>query len=183
TTNFSDLVSEQAINTDYSKPYPFYLAYAIEDEVKNLGDPREWQAEWKWDGIRGQMIKRNNELFVWSRGEELMTEKFPEYEILKTLLPNGTVLDGEIISGKPSAVNSNLSFDVLPFANLQTRIGRKNITKKQLQEAPVIFIVYDLLEYNNEDCREKSMAERRAILESIIQPLQHPAIFLSPAIS
>jgi DNA ligase-1 len=73
------------------------LAYAIEDEVSTLGEPNEWQAEWKWDGIRGQIIKRNHELFVWSRGEELMTEKFPEYHALKNHLPNGVVLDGEII--------------------------------------------------------------------------------------
>ena len=104
TTNFPDLLSEHAVTTDYSKPYPFYLAYAIEDEVNTLGEPNEWQAEWKWDGIRGQIIKRNHELFVWSRGEELMTEKFPEYHALKNHLPNGVVLDGEIIPYKsPSA--------------------------------------------------------------------------------
>ena len=182
TTSFAALMDEQGESIDHSKPYPFYLAYAVEEELQGLGDPAEWLAEWKWDGIRGQIIKRNNELFVWSRGEELMTDKFPEYEILKTLLPDGTVLDGEIISGQNSSAGNNLAFEVLPFANLQTRIGRKNITKKNLQEAPVIFIVYDLLEYNGEDCREKSMSERRAILENIIQPLQHPAIFLSPTI-
>jgi len=183
TTTFSTLMNEQGSTIDHSKPYPFYLAYAVEEDLKGLGDPAEWQAEWKWDGIRGQIIKRNNELFVWSRGEELMTEKFPEYEILKTLLPDGTVLDGEIISGRPSSTGNNLAFEVLPFANLQTRIGRKNITKKNLQEAPVIFIVYDLIEYNGEDYRENSLNERRAILENIIQQLRHPAIFLSPVIS
>ncbi|MGN6542613.1 MAG: ATP-dependent DNA ligase, partial [Ginsengibacter sp.] len=117
TTSFNDLLSETVAVTDFSKPYPFYLAYAIDDSVENLGEPELWQAEWKWDGIRGQMIKRNNELFVWSRGEELMTDKFPEYFILKDLLPDGIVLDGEIIpavDGRP-----------LPFAVLQTRIGRK----------------------------------------------------------
>ena len=77
--SFDELLSESAVTTDFSKPYPFYLAYALEDEPASLGEPDEWQAEWKWDGIRGQLIKRNNELFVWSRGEELLTEKFPEY--------------------------------------------------------------------------------------------------------
>ena len=174
TISFSSLLEKEASGTDHSKPYPFYLAYALEDEPVSLGDPSEWQAEWKWDGIRGQMIKRNNELFVWSRGEELMTEKFPEYFILKDLLPDGLVLDGEIIparEGKP-----------LPFAVLQTRIGRKNITKKQLMEAPISFFVYDLLEYNYEDWRGKTLEERRNKMRAILQNIHHDSIQLSPVI-
>ena len=175
TTSFEDLLSEHAVTTDHSKPYPFYLAYAIEDEVTSLGEPHQWQAEWKWDGIRGQMIKRNDELFVWSRGEELMTEKFPEYHSLKNHLPNGIVLDGEIIpseNGRP-----------LPFALLQTRIGRKNITKKQLTEAPITFFAYDLLEYEGNDIRETMLAERRTLLEKIVGETNHSALLLSPVIS
>ena len=174
TTSFNELLNETVAVTDFSKPYPFYLAYAIDDSVENLGAPELWQAEWKWDGIRGQMIKRNKELFVWSRGEELMTDKFPEYFILKDLLPDGVVLDGEIIpavDGKP-----------LPFAVLQTRIGRKNISKKQLQEAPISFFAYDLLEYNYEDWREKSLIERRNQLEEILSPIQNKAIQISEVI-
>ena len=174
TTSFSNLLSNEGADADHSKPYPFYLAYALEDEAASLGEPNEWQAEWKWDGIRGQIIKRNNELFVWSRGEELMTEKFPEYFILKDLLPDGIVLDGEIISavdGKP-----------MPFAALQTRIGRKNITKKQLQEAPIAFFVYDLIEFDGEDWREKTLEERRNKMEEILQNIDHPSIQLSPVI-
>jgi DNA ligase-1 len=174
TTSFNDLLSETVTVTDFSKPYPFYLAYAIDDSVENLGEPEFWQAEWKWDGIRGQMIKRNNELFVWSRGEELMTDKFPEYFILKDLLPDGIVLDGEIIpavDGKP-----------LPFAVLQTRIGRKNISKKQLQEAPISFFAYDLLEYNYEDWREKPLIERRNKLEEIFWSFQNKSIQISEKI-
>ncbi|MBC7721381.1 MAG: ATP-dependent DNA ligase [Pedobacter sp.] len=163
TTSFTDLLSETHAGKDFSKPYPFYLAYALEAEPTTLGDINEWQAEWKWDGIRGQIIKRNNELFVWSRGEELMTDKFPEYQILKVLLPNGTVLDGEIIPTKDLLP--------LPFSLLQTRIGRKNITKKQLQEAPISFFAYDLLEYNFEDYRTKPLVERRLMLENIINTL------------
>ncbi|MDH7462684.1 ATP-dependent DNA ligase [Chitinophagaceae bacterium 26-R-25] len=176
-TTFSALLHESS--TDVSKPYPFYLAYAIEGEPAELGTPHEWQAEWKWDGIRGQIIKRNNELFVWSRGEELITEKFPEYHFLKDKLPDGIVMDGEIISGR----QNDEGFVVLPFANLQTRIGRKNISKKQLLEAPVIFIAYDLLEYNHEDWREKTMQERRIQLEQIVAGLHSSAVFLSPEIS
>jgi len=174
TTSFNELLSESASFADFSKPYPFYLAYAIDDNVESLGDIDHWQAEWKWDGIRGQIIKRNNELFVWSRGEELMTDKFPEYFILRDQLPDGVVLDGEIIpavDGKP-----------LPFAVLQTRIGRKNIGKKQLQEAPISFFVFDLLEYNYEDWREKKLTERREKLEEIILPIQGNAIQISKKI-
>jgi len=186
TTNFSDLLSEQAITTDYSKPYPFYLAYAIEDEVNTLGEPNEWQAEWKWDGIRGQIIKRNHQLFVWSRGEELMTEKFPEYHTLKNHLPNGVVLDGEIIpyrSPSASFAGANVEGAPLPFALLQTRIGRKNVTKKQLIEAPITFFAYDLLEYEGNDVRETLLVERRILLEKIVKEINHPALLLSPVIS
>ncbi len=174
TTGFETLLSEQAIAIDYSKPYPLYLAYALEEDITALGDPREWQAEWKWDGIRGQLIKRNDQLFVWSRGEELMTEKFPEYFVLKDLLPNGIVLDGEIMpfdGSKP-----------LPFGILQTRIGRKTVTKKQLQEAPVTFFVYDLLELDGEDYREHTLQERRQQLERIVKDIHHPVLQLSPLI-
>ncbi|MES2649755.1 MAG: ATP-dependent DNA ligase [Bacteroidota bacterium] len=184
--SFSALLHESVANLDASKPYPFYLAYPIEENPSILGNPEDWQVEWKWDGIRGQVIKRQGELFVWSRGEELITEKFPEYQVLKQLLPEGTVLDGEILSIKLIANNpcdNNLpNWVPLPFSSLQTRIGRKNITKKQLQEAPVGFIVYDLLEYNGEDFRQRPMQERRQQLEKIIQTLQHPVIHISPVI-
>jgi DNA ligase 1 len=175
TTSFNDLLSESASITDFSKPYPFYLAYALEEEPENLGEPCEWQAEWKWDGIRGQMIKRNNELFVWSRGEELMTDKFPEYFILKDLLPDGIAIDGEIIPAvdrKP-----------LPFSVLQTRIGRKNIGKKQLLEAPICFFAYDLLEYNGSDIRSLPLHERRRSLEEIILPIKNKSIQISEIIN
>jgi DNA ligase 1 len=175
TTTFDELLSEHAVSADHSKPYPFYLAYALEDELPALGEPHEWQAEWKWDGIRGQIIKRNNELFVWSRGEELMTDKFPEYHVLRDFLPDGIVLDGEIIPSQDEKP--------LPFALLQTRIGRKNITKKQLQEAPISLFAYDLLEYNGNDMRETLLVERRALLEKIVKEINHPALLLSPVIS
>ena len=174
TATFAELLNESPAITDYSKPYPFYLAYALDEDPETLGDPNDWQVEWKWDGIRGQMIKRNNQLFVWSRGEELMTEKFPEYYTLKDVLPDGIVLDGEII---PS-----IDQKPLPFALLQTRIGRKNVTRKNLQETPITFFAYDLLEYNYEDWRNRSLSERRKQLEAIIQPLTSPTIILSPVI-
>lgn len=174
TTNFEELLSEQDISFDYSKPYPFYLAYAIEEEVSNLGEPTEWQAEWKWDGIRGQVIKRNNQLFVWSRGEDLITDKFPEFGALLAKLPDGIVIDGEILPYKEG--------EVLNFNVLQTRIGRKNVTKKNLQEAPAGLFAYDLLELNGQDIRHLSLNERRAALETLINAVQLPFIQLSPVV-
>jgi DNA ligase-1 len=180
TISFDELMSTENSAADDSKPYPFYLAYAIENEVNELGNENEWQAEWKWDGIRGQIIKRNDELFVWSRGEELMTDKFPEYKILQELMPNGTAIDGEIISLATPPEDGN--FAPLPFAALQTRIGRKNITAKQLKEAPVGFIAYDIIEENSIDIRMFPMEERRKKLEEMIHAINVPFLHLSPII-
>ncbi|MEO6818133.1 MAG: ATP-dependent DNA ligase [Ginsengibacter sp.] len=172
---FDELLGENSLNVDHSKPYPFFLSHALPDIPSSLGAPIEWQAEWKWDGIRGQIIKRNDELFVWSRGEELMTDKFPEYNSLKDLLPNGTVIDGEIIpieNGK-----------VLPFAVLQTRIGRKNLSRKILADAPIGFIAYDLLEWEGEDFRNRPLSERRKYLEKIVGAVNNDFFILSAIIA
>ncbi len=180
TITFNELISSSAGTSDFSKPYPFYLAYAIDEENLNkTNDNSIWQAEWKWDGIRGQIIKRNDELYVWSRGEELITEKFPEFNILKDKLPNGIVIDGEILCIK----NTETGFIPLPFSVLQTRIGRKNITKKQLTEAPVGFIAYDLIEYDNADMRDIPLTDRRKILEEVISNLSLEQIHISPVIN
>lgn len=175
TTGYDELLSEAATAIDNSKPYPFYLAYALEDELSELGDPEDWQAEWKWDGIRGQIIKRNNEIFIWSRGEDLLTEKFPEYHILREKMPDGTVFDGEILPYKDGQV---LNFNVL-----QTRIGRKNVTKKNLQEAPAGFFAYDLMELNGEDIRDWPLSKRRAALEELVKAAALPFLQLSPVVS
>lgn len=164
-TTFEALVFEEHPQDDISRPYPFYLAYQMDDPPETLGEPAAWQAEYKWDGIRGQIIIRQDEIFVWSRGEELVTDKFPEYAPLAKLLPNGTVLDGEILpfkDGKP------LSFNIL-----QTRIGRKNIAKKHLEEAPVVLMAYDLLEWQGKDIRQQPMQERRKLLEQLVET--HPS--------
>jgi DNA ligase 1 len=186
-TPYSALLSGEGGGSDLSRPYPFYLAYALEAELPALGATADWQAEWKWDGIRGQLIRRGESLFVWSRGEELMTEKFPEYQAFTDLLPVGTVLDGEIIGmgarGEGAAQGSGLPFVVLPFAALQTRIGRKNVTKKNLSEVPVGFIAYDLLEFEGEDWRGRSLAERRKQLEAVVTAAAHPLLQLSPVIA
>lgn len=174
-TSLDTLLHENHTSADASKPYPFYLAYALEGEPALLGAPEEWVAEWKWDGIRGQLIKRNGQLFVWSRGEELITEKFPEYAPLLGILPEGTVIDGEILT-----YSNNFP---LPFQFLQTRIGRKNVTRKQLQEAPVVFLSYDLLEWEGKDIRDTPLHQRRQLLEQLVEQVNHPALRLSPVIT
>jgi DNA ligase-1 len=158
---FTDLIAGAHVNTDNSWPYPFCLAYPLEQEVQNLGAVEDWQAEWKWDGIRGQIVKRNDEIYIWSRGEELVTEQFPELEKLISQIPNGTVLDGEILAVKDHFV--------LPFNTLQQRLNRKTINKKQLDDAPIGFYVYDILEFEGKDIRQEPLKWRREILEGIIK--------------
>jgi DNA ligase 1 len=160
--------------TDLSKPYPFYLAYALEEDIKTLGDPAEWIAERKWDGIRGQVIVRNGQLFVWSRGEELVTDKYPEYQVMLTLLPDGTVIDGEILPFKNDLPMS--------FNFLQTRIGRKNLSPKLLKDVPVSFVAYDVLEWKGEDIRNWRFEDRRNKLEEITS-IKNEVLRLSPRVT
>ena len=143
-----------------ARPFPFHLAHQMDFPPEDLGAISDWQAEWKWDGIRAQVIKRQDEVFAWSRGEDLITERFPEIANAAAELPNGTVLDGEIlpwVDGK-----------VLPFTELQKRIGRKNLTPKILAEVPVILQCYDLLEHKGGDIRTVDFRTRRESLESVI---------------
>lgn len=172
-STFEKLITDTNQNDNDSRPYPFFLAYPIEGDISELGNSDDWFAEWKWDGIRSQIIFRNNELFIWTRGEDLATEKFPELHILKNILPDGTVLDGEIVTFRNNRP--------LPFNILQTRIGRKNLTKKILEDAPVAFIAYDVLEINGEDARQKPQLERRRLLEDLYSMLNTTKVFtISP---
>ncbi len=175
TISFEELMHADGRKADTSQPYPFMLAYAIEGTVSDLGSPEEWQAEWKWDGIRSQLIKRDGQMFLWSRGEDLVTEKFPEFGLLMDKIPDGTVIDGEILPFKEGGV---LSFNVL-----QTRIGRKNLTPAILRDAPVCIFAYDLLELEGEDLRERPLSERRRLLEQLIQERNlQPMIEPSPVL-
>ncbi|WP_027377864.1 ATP-dependent DNA ligase [Kaistella palustris] len=158
--NFEELIQGTNINPDNSKPFPFCLAYPLEKEPADLGDLEEWQAEFKWDGIRGQFIKRNNEIFIWSRGEELVNPQFPELVEALSKLNGDFVLDGEILAVKDD--------EVLNFNELQKRLNRKTISAKMMKEIPVATFVYDILELEGEDLREKPMVERRLILEELI---------------
>ena len=169
------LIEADDASADASRPYPFYLAYALEDPPESLGDPADWRAEWKWDGIRGQLILRDGEYFVWSRGEELMTDRFPELARAIDHLPSGTVLDGELLVWQPDEDKPS------SFNTLQARIGRKTVPKKLLQGSPVVLHAYDLLEWRGEDMRDTPFATRRALLEDACADLPPDApIKLSP---
>jgi len=159
---FSALVDEDTGDTEASKPYPFFLSYPLDGEPAALGDLSEWFAEWKWDGIRAQVVRREGQTFIWSRGEELITERFPEVTEAAACLPDGTVLDGEILAWKDA--------EVMPFQDLQKRITRKTVTKKLLAEAPVIFMIFDMLENGGKDLREEPLSERRKQLTQLITP-------------
>jgi len=159
--SFQELVLDEKSSDYLSKPFPFYLAYPIEGEVSTLGDPQDWSIEHKWDGIRSQTIIRDNSLYVWSRGEELVTDKYPEFNAFINVIPNGTVIDGEILPFPEGQIGT--------FNDLQTRIGRKTVSSALLQKTPVIIKAYDLLEWNNEDIRHLPYDERRNLLEQLYE--------------
>ena len=160
TVTWDTLIEADDPTADQSRPYPFYLAYGL-DDVDALGAPADWSAERKWDGIRGQLIIRGGTHHLWSRGEDLMTDRFPEMAQLTDYLPQGTVIDGEVLA---FANETPLSFNAL-----QKRIGRKTVPKKLLTEAPVILMAYDLLEHQGRDMRDAPLKDRRGMLETLVQ--------------
>lgn len=174
--SFRRLLSLDALPaTDSGQPYPFFLAHALEGPVDafeaRLGPTSDWLAEWKYDGIRAQVVRRGGQVWVWSRGEDLVTERFPEVVALAGRWPDGTVVDGEILVWKDDRPAA--------FALLQQRIGRKQLTKKVLADAPASFMAYDLLEWQHEDLRMRPQSERRALLETLAASSALP---LSPVV-
>jgi DNA ligase-1 len=153
---FAGVVAHEVTTDDRSRPYPFFLASPLEDDPTTLGDPSEWLIEWKWDGIRAQLVKRGGEIHLWSRGEELITHRFPEIAAAATRLPDGTVLDGEVLAFRNDRP--------LPFAALQQRIGRQKQVAQLVQAVPVVFMTYDVLEHEGVDIRSLPLDERRARL-------------------
>lgn len=173
--SFQELIAAEKVNPDNSRPYPFCLAYPLEKSLEELGTPDEWQIEYKWDGIRGQIIRRNDEVFIWSRGEELVTEQFPEVVSTIKAMNGNFVLDGEILAVKDGKV--------LNFNELQKRLNRKTITKKMLSEIPIEVFVYDLLELDGTDLRDKPIASRRVMLEELLLNKAPQNIHLSQIIA
>jgi len=170
------------------QPYPFFLAHPLVESVERfdelLGPPSDWQVEWKWDGIRAQLVRRSGQVWLWSRGEELITDRFPELAALGQALPDGTVLDGEIVVWHQPAQGDG-SGDLgrpQPFAALQKRIGRKTLGAKLLRELPVVLLAYDLLEHGGQDLRQQPLQARRAALDVLLQHLDHPQLRISPAL-
>lgn len=176
---YSALIAPEAHETaaDSGQPYPFFLAHPVDvapdDFEARLGPPADWLVEWKYDGIRAQVVRRAGQIWVWSRGEELVTERFPELVALAGQWPDGTVLDGEILVWKDDKP--------APFNLLQQRIGRKTLTRKVLAEAPVTFIAYDLIEWAGEDWRGRPQRERRAALDALAA--QAPSLMVSPLVA
>ena len=165
---YETVLSTEAVETAPSQPYPFFLASPIDEAKFQTEDPALWLAEWKWDGIRAQVIKRADEVFIWSRGEDLVTEQFPEVVEAIEPLPNGHVLDGEILCWEGDRP--------LSFNHLQKRLGRKRVTKKVMAENPVRLIAYDLLEHEGHDVREKPLGDRKQLLKTLLATYPDPRL-------
>lgn len=159
---YRQLVDPESRESNPSRPYPYFLASPLDDKPDDKGSVENWIVEWKWDGMRGQFIKRQDDVFLWSRGQKLITDTFPEVSYHGADLPNGTVLDGEILAWENDRP--------MPFYKLQERIGRKTVPNKLKEEVPVKFFSYDILERNGADIRDQPIEKRREILESIDLP-------------
>ncbi|MBF9047486.1 ATP-dependent DNA ligase [Rhodobacterales bacterium LSUCC0031] len=178
TTDWAGLIAGHDPQAALSRPYPFALAHQLDLDPIDLGPCADWLAEDKWDGIRGQLIKRGGAHHLWSRGEELMTDRFPEAAAIAAVLPDGTVIDGEVLAWDHAARRP------MGFAKLQPRIGRKTVPKRLLAEAPAIVMAYDLLEWQGEDLRTRPFGARRAILAGLLDDLPKAVpLHLSPAIA
>lgn len=174
---FRSLVAKESLPEDATRPYPFSLASPLEGTPEELGPRSGWLVERKWDGIRAQVVRRADSLAIWSRGEELVTERFPELLEAARALPPGTVLDGEILAWRDGAP--------LPFGSLQTRIGRVDPDTHVLASAPVVLVVFDVLEVGGEDARSRPLRERRATLAALLQANPAsvaPRFILSPEV-
>ena len=187
-------INEELGERNDGQPYPFFLAHPLQastDEFESLiGSSKNWQVEWKWDGIRSQLVKRGGQLWIWSRGEELITERFPELTVLANCLPDGTVIDGEIVVWQHQTIEAAARLSkteigqanaggVQPFALLQQRIGRKTLTAKILLDIPVVILAYDLLEWQGQDWRKQPQSVRRALLEKVVAQCNQPQLQLS----
>ncbi len=164
---FAALADAAAGHRASGQPYPFFLAHQLNEPPATLGPVTDWMVEWKYDGIRAQVVRHERDVCVWSRGEELVTDRFPEIAAVGAALPHGSVIDGEILGWSAERPQS--------FALLQQRIGRKTLTKTVLAAAPVALLAYDLLEESGVDIRALPQTERRRRLEGLVTAAQHAA--------
>lgn len=169
------LMSTEVLDSDREQPYPFFLASPLENAPEQLGDVRDWLLEWKWDGIRVQVIRRRNEVALWSRGEERLDGRFPEIEAAALGLPRDAVIDGELLAWDDGTAP-------LPFSALQTRIQRRRPGSKHLAAAPARVLAYDLLELDGEDLREWPLEARRQRLDDLLRATQDPRLQVSPVV-
>jgi DNA ligase 1 len=165
---FSSLISTESIVTNTSRPYPFCLAHALQEPPESLGDVSDWQAEWKWDGIRAQIVRRGGKSYIWSRGEELITDQFPDLLSDAAAMPDGTVVDGEIVVLREGRIQ--------PFTTLQKRLNRRAPGKKVLADSPVYFTAFDVMEDAGVDIRPLPLRERRPILEGIVERVRSASL-------
>lgn len=171
-----DLLTEAELPSDRQQPYPFFLASPLEAQVQTLGDIADWRLEWKWDGIRLQLIRRHGEVALWSRGEERLDGRFPEIEQAAAKLARDCVIDGELMAWRDGE-NAPM-----PFTALQTRIQRRKPGAKTLADTPARVLAYDLLELDGEDLRERPLDARRALLEELLAAHGDPRIAVSPQV-
>jgi len=176
-TKFLQLIAAQSDEEHKlrgGQPYPFFLAHQLQGDPAALGDLHDWQVEWKYDGIRAQLVRRGGQNYLWSRGEDLISERFPE--LCSVRLPEGTVVDGEVL------VWDHANDVPAPFAELQRRIGRKTLSAKLLAELPAVLVCYDLLELDGVDLRQLPQHERRTLLETQVAAIDQPQLKISPVV-
>ena len=161
TRTFEELILNPNPQDQISQPYPFFLAYALEEDFQGKEKVINWHIEHKWDGMRAQLIIRERKSFLWSRGEELITDKFPELDCLANILPNGTVLDGELLPYKDGQIGN--------FNDLQKRIGRKSVSAKLKQQIPIVIMLYDILEWEGKDIRSYPLMDRQDLLAQLFE--------------
>jgi DNA ligase-1 len=169
------LTQPDSVARSPSQPYPFFLASPLEEERFQTENLAEWIAEWKWDGIRAQILKRDNTVFIWSRGEDLITPQFPELEADCLALPDGVVLDGEILCWEGDRP--------MNFNHLQKRLGRKRVTPKLMETHPVRFLAYDLLEWDGQDRRDIPLGDRQHQMQVLLSSVHLPRVGVSPTMT
>ncbi|MFS4460535.1 ATP-dependent DNA ligase [Bdellovibrio sp. HCB2-146] len=170
--SFAKIISQEAPEKNYSQPYPFCLAHPWNERSERDFVAADWCVEWKYDGIRAQIIRREGQIWIWSRGEEQINDTFSDVVEMAKFLPDNCVIDGEILVYKNKRI--------LPFQELQKRLGRKKVSPAMISERPAGFFAYDCLEHEGADLRILQLKERKQVLKSVIKKVAHPQMVFSP---